>query len=108
MSAISFRRLSLYLAILLALPVCCSVTPAFGQGITTGTISGTITDPSGAVVSGAAVTALDTSKGTTLTTQSGADGAFSIRLVPIGTYRVTVSSSGFSGAQVDDVLVRAG
>ena len=59
-----------------------------GQGITTGTISDTAIDPSGAVVPNAAFTALRTSKGINLAAQPLADGSFSNRLVAIGAYPV--------------------
>jgi Carboxypeptidase regulatory-like domain/TonB-dependent Receptor Plug Domain len=108
MPTFSSRTLSLYIAAILALPFCCLVTASLGQGITTGTVSGTVTDPSAAVISKATVTALDPTRGKTLTTQSGNDGVFNLRQVPIGTYRITVSASGFSPTQVDNVLVRAG
>jgi hypothetical protein len=102
------RKLSLSLAAILSITFCWAARSALGQGITTGSISGTVTDPSGAVVSGAAIVALDSSRGTKLTTQSGGDGAFNLQQVPIGTYSITVTASGFTATQADNVLVRAG
>ncbi len=85
-----------------------AVSIAFSQGITTGTISGTVVDPSDAVVPNATVTIVDLSRGATFVAQSGQDGSFTVRAVPIGTYRVSVAASGFSNVQVDNVQVRAG
>lgn len=102
------RTFSLCLAATFCVAFFCSGSAALGQGITTGTISGTVTDPSGAVVPGAAVIALDPTRGTQLTTQAGGDGAFDLRQVPIGSYRITVSAKGFAATQADDVQVRAG
>ena len=102
------RTLSLCLAAILTFAVCWSGSSALGQGITTGSISGTVTDPSGAVVSGAAITALDPTRGAKLTAVSGGDGAFTLRQVPIGSYQLTVAANGFSSTQADNVLVRAG
>ncbi|HEV2730000.1 MAG TPA: carboxypeptidase-like regulatory domain-containing protein, partial [Terriglobales bacterium] len=63
-----------------------------------GTILGTVTDPSGAVVTGAKVTAKNVGTGLERTTQTSADGSYSIPELPIGTYTVTVSQSGFQTA----------
>ncbi len=60
-----------------------------------GTILGTVTDPSGAVVSGAKVTVRNTNTGLERTAQTSADGSYSIPELPIGTYAVTVNQAGF-------------
>jgi Carboxypeptidase regulatory-like domain/TonB-dependent Receptor Plug Domain len=60
-----------------------------------GTILGTITDPSGAVVAGAKVTAKNTGTGLERSTETSGDGSYSIPELPIGTYNVTVSQQGF-------------
>jgi hypothetical protein len=65
---------------------------------TTGTITGTVVDPSGAVIQGATVTAKDVDRGTTLTTQTNETGAFNLTRVPIGNYVVTASAKGFGTA----------
>jgi len=61
-----------------------------------GTILGTVTDPSGAVVSGAKVTAKNTGTGLERSTETSGDGSYSLPELPIGTYNVTVSQSGFT------------
>jgi hypothetical protein len=60
-----------------------------------GTILGTVTDPSGAVVAGAKVTAKNTGTGLERSTETSGDGSYSIPELPIGTYNVTVSQQGF-------------
>jgi hypothetical protein len=60
-----------------------------------GTILGTVTDPSGAVVPGAKVTVKNTGTGLERSTETSADGSFSLPELPIGTYTVTVTQSGF-------------
>ena len=60
-----------------------------------GTILGTITDPSGAVVAGAKVTAKNTGTGLERSTETSGDGSYSIPELPIGTYNVTVTQQGF-------------
>jgi hypothetical protein len=60
-----------------------------------GTILGTATDASGAVIAGAKVTAKNTGTGLERTTETSADGSYSLPELPIGTYAVTVTQSGF-------------
>jgi Carboxypeptidase regulatory-like domain/TonB dependent receptor len=70
-----------------------------------GTILGTVTDPSGAVVSGAKVTIKNVNTGLERTTQTSADGSYSVPELPIGTYTVTVTQSGFQTAVTSNVVV---
>ena len=64
----------------------------------TAAINGTITDPSGAPIAGATVTATDTARGTTYTGETNSDGAYYLTHVPIGTYEVKVEAKGFRTA----------
>ncbi|MGA8273619.1 MAG: carboxypeptidase-like regulatory domain-containing protein, partial [Candidatus Sulfotelmatobacter sp.] len=63
--------------------------------VDTGSITGTVTDASGAVVSGAKVTLINEGTGTTLTTNSGADGVYDFSPVRIGSYKLETSAQGF-------------
>jgi hypothetical protein len=79
---------------------------SFGQE-TTGTIEGTIKDPSGAVVPGVSVTATGTGFTRTVTTDDA--GFFRIQQVPPGLYTVTTAaSSGFGGSTSSNVEVVLG
>jgi hypothetical protein len=60
-----------------------------------GTILGTATDASGAVVSGAKVTVKNVATGLERTTETSADGSYALPELPIGTYNVTVTLTGF-------------
>jgi Carboxypeptidase regulatory-like domain/TonB-dependent Receptor Plug Domain len=60
-----------------------------------GTILGTVTDPSGAVVAGAKVTVKNTGTGLERSAETSADGNYSLPELPIGTYSVTVVQQGF-------------
>ena len=64
----------------------------------TGSITGTVTDSSGAVVKGAQLTASDVDRGTTLATQTNEVGVYNFPRVPVGTYDVKVSAQGFRSA----------
>ena len=70
-----------------------------------GTILGTVTDQSGAVVSGATITVKNTATGLERSTQTSADGSYSIPELPIGTYTVTVTQSGFQTSITREVVV---
>jgi hypothetical protein len=60
-----------------------------------GTILGTVTDPSGAVVPGAKVMVKNTGTGLERSTETSADGSYAVPELPIGTYNVTVTQAGF-------------
>jgi len=79
-------------------------TLAFGQA-GRGSISGTVTDPSGAVISGAQVTLLNKATGVKQHTVTTAAGLYTFISLNPGTYQVTASQSGFAGAAVDNVAV---
>lgn len=66
----------------------------WGQG-GTGQISGTVSDPNGAVVNGAAVRVINSDTNFTRETTTNGDGAFTVTLLPAGTYSIEVSSVGF-------------
>lgn len=72
---------------------------ALGQTVT-GSITGQVTDPSGAVIVGANVTAVNVGTSVKTVTQTNASGAYTIRFLPIGTYTVTVEATGFTTQQV--------
>src|SRR5580658_841064 len=85
------------------------VLPATGLGQTfRGGINGTVTDQSGAVVPGAQVTAVEAATNTSYKAVSSSAGEFDFANVPLGTYTVTVSATGFKGEKVDKVPVTAG
>src|SRR5215475_14754072 len=73
-----------------------------------GGINGVVTDGSGAVVAGASVEAMDMATGVSHKTVSTSGGEYSFQDVPLGTYKVTVSASGFKTAIVSSVPVAAG
>src|SRR5256885_489609 len=70
-----------------------------------GTILGTVTDPQGAVVPGAKVTVHNINTGLERTTQTSADGSYSVPELPIGAYTVSVTQSGFQTAVISNVAV---
>ncbi len=63
---------------------------------TTGSITGTVTDPSGAVVPSASVTAINTATGVRTPAVSDAAGSFTVRFLPIGPYKLEATAVGFN------------
>ncbi len=96
-----------YFVLLLAIALVASL-PAFSQGITTGSISGTVTDPSGALIAGAKVTALNVSTNLTVTTTSSNVGYWAVRAVPPGVYKVTIETPSFQKLEIAGVDVSVG
>src|SRR5229473_5710072 len=94
----SMRRLIVLTTLLMLVPFTLAQTP-------TGTIQGTVADPSGAAVTGA--TATITSNATSISKQltSDSSGRFQLPFVAPGTYKVNVEAQGFRPAQQEDVLV---
>src|SRR5882757_226214 len=70
-----------------------------------GTILGTVTDPSGAVVAGAKVTVKNVGTGLERTTDTSADGSYALPELPIGTYTVTITQAGFQTSVTTRVAV---
>ena len=81
-----------------------SFSPALAQA-TTGTASGSVSDPNGAVVAGATVTLTNTANGQSRTVSTNDRGLFIAAAMPIGTYRVTIEANGFKRATATDVAV---
>ena len=73
--------------------MCCSI--ALGQDISA-KVTGIVTDASGAVISGATVTARDTSRGTEYPTQTNASGLYYLSPLPVGDYDLKVTAPGFA------------
>ena len=74
---------------------------AYGQTVT-GTISGQVTDPSGAVIPHAQVIAENTATGVQTPVTTNDSGSYSIRFLPIGPYKITATASGFSTVTVPE------
>ena len=77
----------------LALSVC---LPAAMAQTVTGSISGEVKDQSGAVVSGAQVTAHNLDTDVDTSAQTNSDGVYHIEFLPIGHYQVSVKATGFN------------
>ncbi|HSW39928.1 MAG TPA: carboxypeptidase-like regulatory domain-containing protein, partial [Acidobacteriota bacterium] len=81
------------------------VSTVMAQTADTGALTGTITDPSGAVIPGAQIEAISIATGATRTAVSGNNGSYRIALLPPGSYNVRISMSGFQTAEFLSVVI---
>jgi hypothetical protein len=95
-----FRNLAF--GILGMLVLCVAYRSSFGQAVN-GTLLGTVTDASGATVSGAKVTAKETSTGLTHQSNTNDSGNYTFPDLPPGIYNVTVEANGFKKATQEKV-----
>jgi len=93
------KRNSLTIALTLSLLIAVLgiLQPAWSQEVTAA-IVGTITDPSGAPITNAEVTAKDVERGTVWTAKTNDSGAYNILRIPVGNYTLRVSAPGFQSA----------
>ncbi len=82
--------------------------PAFAQGSSTSSISGTVVDSTGAAIPGASIEAKNVATGTVFTAVSSGQGSFQIPAVPTGSYTVTVKLDGFKQVVMPGVTVTVG
>ena len=71
-------------------------------------LSGTVSDPTGAVIPGATVMLSNTDAGTSSQTLTGGDGTYSFAALPAGHYRIEVTSPGFKSQQQGPLELGAG
>jgi hypothetical protein len=94
---VSARHVPLRMLRTLAILALISIAAALAAGAqeVTGSIIGTVSDPQGAVLRGAQVTARNVDRGTVATTQTNDSGDFTLTRLPIGNYEVSVTMAGF-------------
>ena len=86
------------------LALLCLTAAAWAQDRTS-SITGVITDPSGALVRGIVITARDAATGTIQTTVTQGDGSYRLVKLPLGAYTVTAEHDGFKTERRDGVIV---
>jgi hypothetical protein len=90
-----FTAIVMLCSVFLVIGLVAAVPPTWGQQAS-GSITGSVTDASGAAVTNATITARDVDRGSTLTTQTNSSGAYTFPQVTVGNIEVTVEASGFS------------
>lgn len=93
-------------SLVIALVLCACGATAFGQ-ITSGTIFGTVKDPSRASVPHAAVTATNASAGISRTVSTNEEGGFALTNLAPGTYAITVEAAGFKKLEKTGLILSA-
>jgi len=81
---------------------------ALGQATNSGTIVGTVTDPSGALIQGAVITITDPATKSTRTTISNRQGQYIVPDIPPGVYDVKTAKTGFSTDLISALAVSVG
>lgn len=76
------------------------------QSVSTAQIQGTVTDPTGAVIPGAAVVAIETATGFAHATATGARGNFVLANLPAGGYSLTVTAKGFVTYKQNGIILQ--
>jgi len=94
---------------LIALSVCLLlsftfVNSAYGQGATA-TLSGVVTDQTGAVIPGAGIAVISIAQGFQRTSATNDEGIFVVPLLPPGNYTVKAEHDGFTPAEFRDVIL---
>jgi uncharacterized surface anchored protein len=83
-----------------------ALVAAGAQDATSGSISGTITDSSGAAIKGATVKLINTDRGTTIRTlTTNGAGFYTGTALPLGTYTVQIVDQGFKTESVTGIVL---
>ncbi|QQS49123.1 MAG: carboxypeptidase regulatory-like domain-containing protein [Acidobacteriota bacterium] len=80
---------------------------AWGQAGPNGSLNGKVEDQTGASVPGARITIVSLETGLTRTATADAEGRWTISVLPVGAYKVTIEAQGFKKANWDSVIVEA-
>ena len=105
-SGMTWPRKGFYAVAMLAIVVF-GALPMFAQ-FDTGTITGTVTDASGAVVANAAITVTNQGTGIQKSLTSNQNGGFVASSLPYGTYVVAVNATGFAESKSQPVVLNVG
>lgn len=98
--------------VIIGVIICLMVILSVGSSViaqeTRGTIRGTITDQTAAVVSGAKVKIIDVARGNSIDITTNADGFYQAPYLTAGTYKITVEMTGFKTSVRDNVTLQIG
>ena len=95
----------LLVCLLAAIVFAAGATCLMAQTANTGALSGTVTDPSGAVIVGATVTATNLATGQQRSSTTTSTGSYQISLLPPGNYSIHLEASGFKSLDIPSVTV---
>lgn len=98
-------KLSNRIIVGIALSLCAFWGAAFGQTAATATVSGTVIDPTGAVIAGAEVIVTEMATNVSRTTKTNESGQYVITNLSPGVYRITATAPGFRQAVVSALKI---
>ena len=98
------RRLQFCLAVFAVLALACS---AFAQ-VQNGQFTGTVTDPTGAAIANAKITVTNPAINLSVSTTTNSSGNYTVKELPVGSYKLTVEAAGFKTVSNTNVPVNAG
>ncbi len=98
---------TIHLVAALAIVYLCFSTPALAQ-FDTGTIVGSVTDPSGAVIPHTSITIVNVGTGFQKSLQTDSNGGFVASALPFGHYVVSATASGFAKASTQPLELNVG
>ncbi len=104
-ASMSIRHIAWALCVAVIVLLCGS--PLHAQ-VDTGTVLGTVTDASGAPISGASVTLTNEGTSAALTTTTGGDGSYKFTPVKIGSYNIKATYQGFQTVTQKNITVNVG
>jgi len=100
------KQFSAWMRVLAVSAFALGMTTAPAQDATTGSISGTVTDSTGAVVKGATVSLIDTDRSAVVrTVTTNASGFYTANSLPLGNYTLKITDPGFETAQVTKIVL---
>ncbi len=105
MNSLSIRNLIRFTSLLLGLFF---TTASLSAQTFRGALNGTVTDQSGALISNAQVEIIDAATSATFKAATSTAGEFSFRDLPVGSYDVSITATGFKQEQIKGVPVSAG
>ena len=97
-----------YVPTLLAIVACLLTMTSYGRAQATATVEGLVTDPTGAVLTHAEVNVTHLATGLVRTGVTNADGFYRIPSLPVGTYDIAVTLTGFKKTLVNGVTLTVG
>jgi hypothetical protein len=96
------------LLVLFVLSISLASYSAFAQSVTSGSVTGVVTDPSGAAITDATVSLINVGTNNTQNSKTGGSGDYRFAFVSPGTYTVRINAPGFQPQERKDVIVTAG
>lgn len=102
------RKYACLIAMLTTVFFLTKLAPTIQSQVYTGSLTGVVTDPSGAIVPGAKVGLVDRDKGFTYDVVTGADGRYVLRNLPPGNYELTVDAAGLRKATRTGIVLNVG